>query len=97
VNPLRAFESIVSSDRCKKFFDVVRDDNKRETRIYPDIALIKAEVKARQAENFDDKVLRHGYRGDFHPARALPVEYVPISESLGMSVTRAKKEVSKEK
>jgi hypothetical protein len=52
------FESIINSDRCKRFFKIVRVNNKRETRIYPDIPLIKAEVKARRAENFDGKIIK---------------------------------------
>lgn len=76
------FDSIIHSHRCKRFLRVVKI-SKKETRIYPNISLIENEVRGRQAENFDDKVLRHAYKIDPFPRnRSITEHSIAISESL---------------
>ena len=59
------FDSIIHSDRCKKFFRVRtvknKNNNKNETRIYPKILAIQNEVKNRKIDNLnygDDRLAR---------------------------------------
>jgi hypothetical protein len=78
-----SFPSIIYSRRCKRFLRIVKIEGKKETQIYPNIPLIEKEVKRRQAENFNDKVLRHAYKSDPFPrTRSITEPSVAISESL---------------
>jgi hypothetical protein len=84
------FESIIYSHRCKRFLHVVKI-NKKETRIYPNISLIEREVKAKQAENFDNKVLRHTYICDPFPrTRPITEPSVVVSESLTRQTSKTR-------
>jgi hypothetical protein len=88
-----SFPSIIYSHRSERFLRIVKRGEK-ETRIYPDISLIEKEVKRRQAENFDNKVLRHAYKSDPFPrTRSIAEPFVAISESLSrQSKTRSQNE-----
>lgn len=87
------FESIINSDRCKRFLRVVKvsKKGKRETRIYPNISLIEKEIRGRQAENFDNKVFRHAYKADPFPrTRAIIEPPVKVSESLARQTAKTR-------
>jgi hypothetical protein len=50
------FKSIIYSDRCKEFLRVekVKNKNKTETWIYPNISRIQEEIRSRKIENLDN-------------------------------------------
>jgi hypothetical protein len=65
-----------------------------ETRFYPNITLIQREIKRRQAENLESgkwRLVSISKNDRVHRSRSLPLESVPISEMLCMSVLRASK------
>lgn len=95
-----SFESIVYSSRCKKYLRVEKIMNKSgtksiETRIYPKISLIDKEFEARRAENLKpgNKRLTTMVAGldQKNARRPIDTETVPVSATLGGSVTYADK------
>lgn len=48
-----SFDSIINSHRCEKFLKVKRVNNKKETRIYPNVTAVQNETRCRKRENVD--------------------------------------------
>ncbi|HJT48211.1 MAG TPA: hypothetical protein VJ729_08495 [Nitrososphaeraceae archaeon] len=90
------FDSIIRSARCKKFLCVRaiknKNDNRKETRIYPKVRAIQNEVKNRKTENLnhgDDRLVRIRNKYDtVHRVRSLS-DSAQVSEKIDVIVTRA--------
>ena len=91
------FTSIIYSDRCKKFFRVRvknKNNNKKETRIYPKILAIQNEVKHRKIENLNygnDRLARIRNKFDIvHRRRPIVEPSVSVSDSLTRQTSKTR-------
>ena len=94
-----SFESILKTCSTRRFLRVEKVSQK-ETRIYPNIPLIKREVEAKKIENLDynNKIIRTSYRIDPYPrSRGIFESSIKVSAVVGRVVTRAnEKETTKQ-
>ncbi len=91
------FASIIYSDRCKKFFRVRvknKNNNRKETRIYPKILAIQNEVKNRKIENLNygnDRLARIRNKFDIvHRRRPIVEPSVSVSDSLTRQTSKTR-------